>query len=166
MVLLTFASPAAPTPDGAPSPAVAWLTHFLPHLLPNDCWTPFPNSGPAHLCDWLLSLLQWQRVQWLLFENVTAIHLGNCGAEFHCLHQKEGMNIGEKNIPLWGIPAKGFSRVELMPGVVCVGTSLCAFLRKAGIPGYLNISNKYQAKPLGLLVFCTWRSECQGFGEV
>lgn len=37
LVLLTFASPAAPTPDGAPSPAVAWLTHFLPHLLPNDC---------------------------------------------------------------------------------------------------------------------------------
>lgn len=37
LVLLTFASPAAPTPDGAPSPAVAWLTHFLPHLLPNEC---------------------------------------------------------------------------------------------------------------------------------
>lgn len=47
LVLLTFASPAAPTPDCAPSPAVAWLTHFLPHLLPNDCWTPFPNSGSA-----------------------------------------------------------------------------------------------------------------------
>lgn len=58
LVVLTFASPAAPTPDCSPSTAVAWLTHFLPHLLPNDCCTPFPNSGPAHLCDWLLSLLQ------------------------------------------------------------------------------------------------------------
>lgn len=37
LVLLPFASPAAPTPDCAPSPAVAWLTHFLLHLLPNDC---------------------------------------------------------------------------------------------------------------------------------
>lgn len=60
---LTFASPAAPTPDCAPSPAVAWLSHFLPHLLPNGCCTPFPNSGPARLWDWLLSLLQWQRAQ-------------------------------------------------------------------------------------------------------
>lgn len=58
LVVLTFASPAAPTPDCSPSPAVVWLTHFLPHLLPNDCCTPFPNSGAAHLCDWLLSLLQ------------------------------------------------------------------------------------------------------------
>lgn len=58
LVLLTFASPVACTPDCAPSSAVPWLTHFLPHLLPNDCWTPFPHSGPALLCDWLLSLLQ------------------------------------------------------------------------------------------------------------
>lgn len=75
-----FCFPAAPTPDCAPSPAVAWLTHFLLHFLPNACWTPFPNPGPAHLCDWLLSLLQWQHVQRLLFENLTAIHLWNCGA--------------------------------------------------------------------------------------
>lgn len=101
LVLLTFASPAAPTPDGAPSPAVAWLTHFLPHLLPNDCWAPFPNSGPAHLCDCLLSLLQWQRVQWLIFENVAATNLWNCGAGFCYLHQKEGMSTREK-ISHWG----------------------------------------------------------------
>lgn len=82
LVLLPFASPATPTPDCALSPAVAWLTHFLLHLLPNACWTPFPNPGPAHLCDCLLSLLQWQHVQRLLFENVTAIHLWNCGAGF------------------------------------------------------------------------------------
>lgn len=37
LVLLTFASPVACTPDCAPSSAVPWLTHFLPHLLPNDC---------------------------------------------------------------------------------------------------------------------------------
>lgn len=37
------------------------------------------------------------------------------------------MNTGGKNIPLralWGIPAKWSSRVELLPGVVCVDTSM------------------------------------------
>lgn len=44
LVLFTFASPAAPTSDWALGSAVAWLTCFLPHLLPNDCWTTtFPE---------------------------------------------------------------------------------------------------------------------------
>lgn len=44
------------------------------------------------------------------------------------------MSTGEKNIPLrslWGIPAEWFSRVVLVPGVMCVGTSLCALLKKS-----------------------------------
>lgn len=96
-------------------------------------------------------------VQWLLFADVTAIPLLNVQLSFITFTRKRGWTLG-KNIPLralWGVPAKWLSRVELVPGVVYVGTSLCAFLKKSSNSWLLDPSRTSPAnsRPSHL---CCW----------
>lgn len=125
-------------------------------LCSQPCSCLADSLSASFTSQWLLHTLPkfrtcpplWLAAQFAAVAACSATSLGQCyshtslglGSRVLLPSPEEGNKHWGKNIPLralWGIPAEGFSRVELVPGVVCVGTSLCAFLRKAEVPGYL-----------------------------